>query len=139
MDIEQQDEVPVPQQAVSTISTVPVYTYILLGCIGAVFIAQIIFGDALNSFVAGDEYSAYVAGFLKSYFIRRHEYWRILTGATVHGGMAHVLMNGYALLILGRLFEVLSNRAHLAIVFLLSCIGGGLLSLAFIPDGISVG
>jgi membrane associated rhomboid family serine protease len=34
---------------------------------------------------------------------------------------------------------MLSNRAHLAIVFLLSAIGGGLLSLAFQPDAISVG
>ena len=48
-------------------------------------------------------------------------------------------MNGYALLLFGRLVEMLSNRAHLAIVFLLACIGGGLLSLYFIPDGVSVG
>ena len=34
---------------------------------------------------------------------------------------------------------MLSNRAHLAIVFLLSAIGGGLLSLALQPNAISVG
>ena len=34
---------------------------------------------------------------------------------------------------------MLSNRAHLAIVFLLSAIGGGILSLVSQPDGISVG
>ena len=35
--------------------------------------------------------------------------------------------------------ELLSNRAHLAIVFLLSALGGGVLSLVLQPDSISVG
>jgi membrane associated rhomboid family serine protease len=41
--------------------------------------------------------------------------------------------------VLGKLIETLSNRAHLAIIFLLSAIGGGILSLIFIPDTPSVG
>jgi membrane associated rhomboid family serine protease len=116
-----------------------VYTYILLVGIGAVFLAQMIVGQGLTSLLVGDNYSALVAGFYKPLFTKHHEYWRILTGATIHGGLIHVLMNGYALLLFGRLVEMLSNRAHLAIVFLLACIGGGLLSLYFIPDGVSVG
>jgi membrane associated rhomboid family serine protease len=117
----------------------PVYTYVLLGSLIAVFIAQIIFGGGLTSALVGDEFSALAAGFVKQYFVERHEYWRILTGATVHGGIVHILMNGYALLMFGRLFEMLASRAHMAIVFLLSCICGGLLSLYFLPDGVSVG
>jgi len=117
----------------------PLYTYILLGGIGAVFVAQAIFGQALTSLLADDNYSAFVAGFYKPFFVKYHEYWRILTGATIHGGLLHIGMNGYALLMFGRLVEMLSNRAHLAIVFLLACIGGGFLSLYFIPDGVSVG
>jgi len=123
--------------------TKPVYTYILIGSIAIVFVAQVFFGDALTvaseSPVAGDEFSVYAAGFVKQYFIQRHEYWRILTGSVVHGGWLHVLMNGYALLMFGRLTEWLSNRAHLAIVFLLSCIVGGLFSLFFLPEIPSVG
>ena len=80
-----------------------------------------------------------VAGFVKPAFLKNHEYWRILTGATTHGGLAHVLMNCYAFYSFGRIFEMLANRAHLAIVFLLSAIGGGILSLIFVPNGISVG
>ena len=57
----------------------------------------------------------------------------------MHGGLLHVAMNGYAFYSFGRIFEMLSNRAHLAIVFLLSAVGGGLLSLVLAPDGISVG
>lgn len=117
----------------------PWYTYILLASIAAVFGTQLAFGNALHASLAGDDYSAFVAGFYKPYFLKFHEFWRILTGATIHGGVIHVVMNGYALLNLGKLFEMLSNRAHLAIVFVLSCIGGGVLSLIFRPDGLSVG
>jgi membrane associated rhomboid family serine protease len=113
----------------------PTYTYILIGSIIAVFIAQLLFGDALQTIslteLAGDERSAIAAGFVKQYFLGYHEYWRILTGAAVHGGLLHVAMNCYAFWMFGRIVEMLSNRAHLAIVFLLSCIGGGFLSFFF--------
>jgi membrane associated rhomboid family serine protease len=87
----------------------------------------------------GLEASILTAGFDKPAFLANHEYWRILTGATTHGGIMHVAMNCYALFSFGKIFEMLSNRAHLALVFLLSAIGGGILSLIFVPDGISVG
>jgi membrane associated rhomboid family serine protease len=112
------------------VPSTPLYTLIILVCIVAVTVAQ---------FAAGLENSILAAGFVKPAFIGRHEYWRILTGAALHGGILHVAMNGYALYSFGNLFELLSNRAHLAIVFLLSAVGGGLLSLYFQPDGISVG
>lgn len=109
---------------------IPVYTYILIACIVAVTIAQ---------FAVGLPESVEIAGFDKPRFLVAHEYWRILTGAALHGGLLHLFMNGYALYGFGSLMEMLSNRAHLPIVFLLSAVGGGLLSLVFLPEGISVG
>lgn len=106
------------------------YTIILIAGIAVVAVVQ---------FASGLEPSIIAAGFVKPAFISQHEYWRILTGATTHGSVLHVLMNSYAFYSFGKIFEMLANRAHLAIVFLLSAIGGGLLSLAFMPDGISVG
>ncbi|MGH9821097.1 MAG: rhomboid family intramembrane serine protease [Pyrinomonadaceae bacterium] len=143
MNNTQQPESHEVEQEAKVISSAPIYTYILLGSIAAVFVAQLLFGDALSTLsfsnLVGDNRSAIAAGFVKPYFVNYHEYWRILTGAAVHGGVLHVAMNGYALLMLGRICELLSNRAHLALVFLLSCIGGGLLSLYFLPDSVSVG
>ena len=107
----------------------PYYTYVLVAALVAVAIVQ---------FAAGLELSILAASFDKPVF-RNGEYWRILTGAAVHGGLAHILMNSYAFYSFGRIFETLSNGAHLAIVFLLSAIGGGILSLIFVPDGRSVG
>lgn len=108
----------------------PVYTILLIAAIGAVFVAQL---------VAGLDIAIAAAAFDKLSFRISHEYWRILTGATLHGGPLHVFMNCYAFYSFGRIFEMLSNRAHLAIVFLLAAVGGGVLSLIFAPDGISVG
>lgn len=108
----------------------PLYTIILIVMIAIVFVAQL---------SAGLEPSMIAAGFDKPAFLRAHEYWRILTGAAVHGSLLHVGMNCYAFYSFGKIFEMLSNRAHLAIVFLLSAVGGGVLSLIFVPEGLAVG
>lgn len=108
----------------------PLYTVLLIVGIGAVFVAQL--DSGLDNSIAA-------AAFDKVSFRIAHEYWRIFTGATLHGGPLHVFMNCYAFYSFGKIFEMLSNRAHLAIVFLLAAIGGGVLSLIFVPDGISVG
>ncbi len=107
----------------------PVYTSILIACFVGVSMAQ---------FSADLERSVIAAGFVKPIFVSG-EYWRILTGAALHGGVLHLFLNSFAFLSFGRLFEGLSNRAHLPIVFLLSAVGGGFLSLIFKPDGTSVG
>lgn len=108
----------------------PHYTIILIVSIAIVAVVQI---------ATGLDASIQAAGFDKPAFLVHREYWRIVTGATTHGSIAHVAMNCFAFYSFGKIFEMLSNRAHLAIVFLVSAIGGGLLSLIFAPDGISVG
>ncbi|HTH50539.1 MAG TPA: rhomboid family intramembrane serine protease [Pyrinomonadaceae bacterium] len=110
-------------------SPIPVYTTILIVGIAIVFIAQL---------AHGLDDSILTAGFVKTDFVRG-EYWLILTGATMHASIIHVLMNCYAFYSFGRIFEMLSNRAHLAIVFLLSALGGGILSLLLQPGTIAVG
>lgn len=111
-------------------ATTPYYTMILIGSIVAVFIAQI---------STGFDESILAAGFDKPAFIERGEYWRILTGGALHGGLLHIYFNSQALYGFGSLMEFLTDRAHVAIVFLLAVICGGLLSLVFMPEGMSVG
>ncbi len=125
-----QGEDPIREDSTAMRSPVPLYTFILLAAIAVVAAVQ---------FATGLEASILAAGFDKPAFSGSREYWRILTGATTHGSIPHVVMNGYALYSFGKIFEMLSNRAHLAIVFLLSAVGGGVLSLIFAPDGLSVG
>jgi membrane associated rhomboid family serine protease len=110
--------------------SIPIYTVILIASYVAV---------AATQFAIGLDRSIDLAGFDKPAFLNQHEYWRILTGAALHGGLLHLVMNSYAFYSFGGIVEMLTNRAHLAIVFLLSAVGGGLLSLAFVPDGTSIG
>ncbi len=117
--------------------TVPYYSIILIAALVLVSLAQFTV-DGGNSILLGGDLSIFRAGFYKPLFVEG-QYWRILTGAALHGGAVHLLLNCYALYVLGKLIETLSNRAHLAIIFLLSAIGGGVLSLIFLPDGVSVG
>jgi len=133
MSLKYQSEEPEPAAeppAQQFTPPVPVYTVILIAGIAAVFLAQL---------AVGIDQSAELAGFDKPALLLNHQYWRILTGATTHGSILHVFMNCYAFYSFGRIFEMLANRAHLAIVFLGSAIAGGILSLIFVPDGLSVG
>ncbi|MCD9188699.1 MAG: rhomboid family intramembrane serine protease [Pyrinomonadaceae bacterium] len=126
-----------PENARTVVILFPLYSVILIGCLAAVFICQVA-DDGIDSILMGNALSVDLAGFVKSNFAKG-EYWRILTGAVLHGGLIHLFFNCYALYQLGRAIEILSNRAHLAIVFLLSAIGGGILSFIFYPITDSVG
>src|SRR5215204_937848 len=108
-----EEQLPPPEPA----RAFPFYTYTLLTCIAAVFVTQFLTSTD-PEFFSVDRFSIYYAGFDKQAFLNGHEYWRILTGATIHSGILHVALNSYALYNLGRLVELLSNRAHLAIVFI---------------------
>lgn len=115
----------------------PLYSIILVTLLVVVFIFQL-FANSSPAIIEGVNNSLFLAGFVKQFFTEG-QYWRILTGASLHANLIHLAFNSYALYVLGKLIETLSNRAHLAIVFLLSAIGGGILSLIFIPDLPSVG
>jgi rhomboid protease GluP len=115
----------------------PYYTYILVASIVAVFLVQLSV-DAENPRPDNIPYSIELAGLIKP-LVWQGEYWRLLTVGTLHGGFLHIYFNGQALYGLGTTVEYLSNRAHLAIVFVLAIISGALFSLYFLPDTPSVG
>ena len=115
----------------------PVYSIVLIACFVAVFVCELV-ADGKGSALGNGKISPIIAGFVKPFFMEG-QYWRILTGAALHAGIVHLGFNSYALFSFGRLIETLSNRTHLAIVFLLAVIGGGVLSLIFLPEGVSVG
>lgn len=88
-------------------------TRLLLGLIGLVGLAQLLPGDSLNA--AGLVKQAYLHG----------QWWRLLTAPLLHGNLIHFLMNGAALLYLGKRIEVFARWPHVPLVFLFSaCIGG---------------
>jgi membrane associated rhomboid family serine protease len=62
--------------------------------------------------------------------VREHgEWWRLCTASLLHGNLPHLVVNGFALLSLGALLERWLGHARFAVIFVLSCIGGGALSV----------
>jgi membrane associated rhomboid family serine protease len=118
--------------------TKPYYSYLLVGSIVVVYLIQFLV-DSKNPREADEiPYSIELAGFMKPLF-RQGEWWRILTGGALHGGLLHIYFNSQAFYGFGSTIEYIANRTHLAIVFLLAVVGGGFLSLIFMPSGVSVG
>ncbi len=107
----------------------PYYTLTLLGAMIAAFLVQT---------SVGIEQSVEGAGLIKERVMINGEYWRLVTAGVLHGSILHIFLNGNAFYGLGGMFEFLSNRAHLAIVFVLSILGGSLASTMG-PYGASIG
>src|SRR5688500_9486627 len=121
MSLEYRDEQPEHREIAEeefgppVLRSTPVYTVVILLCLGVVFAVQYL-TTRDDYCLMLDRRSAAFAGFDKLRFIEYDEYWRILTGATIHSGIIHFFFNGYALYSFGSLTELLSNRAHLALV-----------------------
>ncbi|MDA7519041.1 rhomboid family intramembrane serine protease [Akkermansiaceae bacterium] len=101
-------------------------TILLCGLLVAVFVVQF-FTEGIAQ--AGLVKQAFAAG----------EWWRLYTGAFLHGNIVHLGMNLSALWYLGRRTEILARWPHLANVFILSIFGSGWATTTWIPEGTSVG
>ncbi len=62
------------------------------------------------------------------------EYWRLLTVTLVHGGLFHLLMNMYALWIVGPLAESLYGHATFLAIYLITAVGGSIASYLFFAN-----
>ena len=60
--------------------------------------------------------------------------WRLLTAAFLHEGALHLLVNLYALWILGTFCEPIYGRARYLLIYLAAAIGGSLASTAFTAE-----
>lgn len=67
------------------------------------------------------------------------EWWRYCTAPLLHGHVVHWGMNFAAMRYLARRAEVLAGWPHVAIVFVLSALLGGLATATFLPGSPSVG
>ena len=89
------------------------FTKIFIGLIALVGLVQLLPSDGLTA-----------AGLVKERYFQG-EWWRILTAPFLHGNIVHFLMNGAALLYLGKRLEVFARWPHLPLVFLFSAVIGG--------------
>jgi membrane associated rhomboid family serine protease len=105
------------------------FTYGIIACLGIVYGAQILTGFERSIGLASVEPVA----------IRGGEWIRLLTGTYLHGSGYHLLGNVLAMRGYGAILESKVPRARIALVYLLSCLGGSVASVITPPDVPSVG
>ena len=93
---------------------------ILIGLVGGVQL--MVPGKGIAE--AGLDKSAYALG----------ETWRMFTAAFLHGNIIHFVLNASALYYLARRVEILARWPHLAAAFLLSIMGAGWATVAWLPE-----
>ena len=67
------------------------------------------------------------------------EYWRLVTAGFLHSGLLHILFNMWCLWSLGQLAERLFGKWQTFAIYLLTGIGGALLSVAYNHQRLEVG
>ncbi|MER5471573.1 rhomboid family intramembrane serine protease [Streptomyces sp. NPDC002685] len=139
------------------ISTVPAVTYVLIGLNVLAYLAELVRSSVVDRFemlgaglVGTDgEHYLWQASYAPDYHpegLVDGEWYRLLTGAFLHMpptegtfGIAHIVMNMFALWNIGRIVESQLGRVRYLALYLLSALGGSVLVLLIAPDQATVG
>lgn len=71
--------------------------------------------------------------------VHQHQSWRLITCIWLHAGVIHLLANMLSLVFIGIRLEQQFGFVRVGVIYLLSGIGGSILSSLFIQNSISVG
>lgn len=102
----------------------------------AVFLAMILAGLSPLHPLAKD---LFIWGGTFSPAVHSGQWWRLFTYMFLHGGIAHLAGNLFALLYIGMFLEPLTGRFRFISAYLLTGIFAGLTSMAFHPGSVGVG
>lgn len=108
----------------------PMITYWLIAVNVILYVIPILFGQ-YNNLING--YSVWGPA------IREGEYYRLLTGIFLHGGLVHLLFNCYALFVIGSQVENFLGRFKFLVIYLVAGISGALFSMIFGGNYASIG
>jgi rhomboid protease GluP len=118
--------------AARALATRPWVTQSILGILVVVFLNQLLAN-------AVDTYGIIGWGGNAGFLVSQGEWFRLLSANFLHGGMAHLLLNGIALYSLGGVMERILGRQRYLIVYLLSGLGATLSSAIFLEVSVSAG
>lgn len=74
-----------------------------------------------------------------NWLIHAGEWWRLVTGAFLHGGIMHIFFNMYALWLFGPQIERQVGSASFAALYAAALLWGSALFLIMVPAGVAVG
>ena len=110
----------------------PVATLAILAVNGLLFVLETLAGGSKNPGVLLDFGASYGP------YLRRGEYWRLVMPMFLHIGWLHLLVNSYALYILGPILERVYGYGRYAAIYVATGIGSALLSMT-ISNNIAAG
>jgi rhomboid protease GluP len=110
----------------------PVATFAILGVNAVVFLLMLLAG----AFRSQEVLLAFGASF--GPYLRRGEYWRLVMPMFLHLGWLHILVNSYALYILGPILERVYGYGRYTLLYVASGMGSSLLSMS-LSQNIMVG
>jgi membrane associated rhomboid family serine protease/tetratricopeptide (TPR) repeat protein len=116
--------------ATETILAVTVLTFLVMTLVD--FLSHPPIGDfLLRTFTGASADPELLIRFGASYgpYIRRGEYFRLIMPTFLHVGMLHLLINAYALYILGRILEQMYGYGRFALIYVGCGIGSAALSM----------
>jgi rhomboid protease GluP len=116
-----------PETSPPDVRRVPPLTTALLLVNGAFFLAMTLSGGTEVPAIL-TLFGAKVGG-----LIDEGQYWRVLSSAYLHIGPVHLLVNGYALYLLGRFVERAYGPRRTLILYTAAALGGGILSTLASP------
>ena len=111
----------------------PIATLVILAINGLIFGLMLYAGALKNEQLLLDFGASY------SPYLRRGEYWRLVMPMFIHLGWLHLLVNSYALYILGNIVERVYGYGRFALLYVAMGIGGSLLSVTMSPNVVAAG
>jgi len=101
----------------------------------AVYVWEVTSGTDLNSNRSLVDHGALLGILVTQY----GEWWRIISSGFLHGGIAHIAFNMFALYQLGNFVEALLGPGRMLAIYAVSLLGGGLAIAYFAPNDVTVG
>ena len=122
-------------RTLSSLRPSPELTKVLIAINVIAFLAQSLGGAGLRT--GGGE--VYRQGVLFGPLVADGEWWRLITGGFLHGGILHLGLNMYALWFLGNLLEPALGRVQFALIYVVSLLGGSFGVMLLSPTAPTVG
>ncbi len=127
----------------------PRWTYIFLVLNGVLFAAMLVVGLAQSSnlqngfrilgrVLQGDSNLLVAFGANAADLVDAGQYWRLISANFLHVGIAHLLINGYSLYVLGMQTEAVYGPRRFVTIYILSGVSGAIFSYLF-THGLSAG
>jgi rhomboid protease GluP len=116
---------------------VPYVTIAIMAVLSLIFVGELVFGPRpWGGLLEPDITTLVAAGGMSKTLVNEGEWWRLFTCAFLHGGLMHLVFNGFALVLAGVVLESLLGRAWLLALFVIGALGGA--GMSYLLNGANV-